>query len=111
MFTFTGKFKKRRDTATATTSEHHYQQKTADVSISQKSSNSVRHSKSVEGIAMRSNQTMQHPTQRYQNTPQLVRALNRRPDPVEDHKKATGFKVFVNAFESYYDDGYSGLEL
>ena len=60
---------------------------------------------------MRSNHTMQHATQRHQHTPQLVQALNRRRDPVDDQKKATGFKVFVNAFESYHDDGYSGIEL
>ena len=43
-------------------------------------------------------------------TPKLVIAL-RKPDPIENKKTVQGFKVFQNAFESYYEDGYLGSEL
>ena len=44
-------------------------------------------------------------------TPKLVKALRNKPDPIENKKTVQGFKVFQNAFESYYDDGYLGNEL
>ena len=48
-------------------------------------------------------------TIRYQ-TPKLMRALGKE-DPVETRRKAEGFKVFVEAFESYCDDGFTGPDL
>ena len=44
------------------------------------------------------------------HTPKLMRALGKE-DPVETRRKAEGFKVFVEAFESYCDDGFTGPDL